>query len=185
MKRRKVDSLPHLLILDEINRVDLSRLFGEVFSAMEDRSKYNTAIGNFELRNFPENLYIIGTMNEIDFSLERIDFALRRRFLWFEYTFKKEVLRDLMIGKNQEKNTRIPEEEMDQFVIAADNLNDEISKSSELGNQFRIGHTFFAEVVDIYSSYRSLNNKHRKMQKNLYRDGGPAVILGYFNQTYD
>ena len=176
-EKAKVDSLPHLLILDEINRVDLSRLFGEVFSAMEDRSKsINTAIGNFELQ-IPENLYIIGTMNEIDFSLERIDFALRRRFLWFEYTFKKEVLRDLIIGKNEEKNTRIPEEEIDQFVIAADNLNDEISKSSELGNQFKIGHTFFAEVVDIYSSYRSLNNKHRKMQKNLYRDGGPAVIL--------
>src|SRR5690606_35151758 len=133
------------------------RLFGEVFSAMENRSNFiYTAIGNFKLQ-IPENLYIIGTMNEIDFSLERIDFALRRRFLWFEYSFKKDVLRELITLKNKEKNTRIAEDEIDKFVDAAENLNNAISTSPELGKQFKIGHTFFAEVVDIYASYRSLN----------------------------
>src|SRR5690606_186347 len=90
---------------------------------------------------------------------------------------KKDVLRELITLKNKEKNTRIAEDEIDKFVDAAENLNNAISTSPELGKQFKIGHTFFAEVVDIYASYRSLNNKHRKMQKNLYRDDGPAFIL--------
>src|SRR5690606_10713005 len=84
----KNKDIPHILILDEINRVDISKLFGEVFSALEQRD-LDISIGVGDLKvNVPRNLYIIGTMNEIDFSLERMDFALRRRFLWFSYKFK-------------------------------------------------------------------------------------------------
>ena len=83
------EKLPHVLILDEINRIDLSRLFGEVFSALENRDEpIEVGVGELKL-TIPSNLYVIGTMNEIDFSLERIDFALRRRFLWFFYVIMK------------------------------------------------------------------------------------------------
>lgn len=80
---------PYVLILDEINRVDLARLFGEAFSCIENRNEsvdLPYKIDGVKLKlTVPDNLYIIGTMNEIDFSLERLDFALRRRFLWFKH----------------------------------------------------------------------------------------------------
>src|SRR5690606_4152243 len=77
--------LPHVLILDEINRTDLSRLLGECFSLLEDRETSIELPGLDEHGQpmrlaLPSNLYVIGTMNLIDQSLEQIDFALRRRF---------------------------------------------------------------------------------------------------------
>lgn len=169
--------LPHVLILDEINRVDLSRVFGEVFSAMESRNTdITTAVGNFKL-NIPSNLYIIGTMNEIDFSLEQIDFALRRRFLWFAYGYKPEILKDILNYKNLEQRAGLDDSDIDRLVSSATALNNAIAISDELGKQFEIGHTFFAEVVDIYSSFKAINNKTNRIQNKLFRADGPATIL--------
>jgi Cdc6-like AAA superfamily ATPase len=90
------EDVPHVLILDEINRIDLSRLFGEVFSAIENREQpISLGVGNYKL-TIPRNLYIIGTMNEIDFSLEQIDFALQRRFLWYFYGFDAAILKSII-----------------------------------------------------------------------------------------
>ena len=76
------------LSLDEINRVDLARLFGEAFSCIENRNEsidLPYKIDGVKLKlTVPDNLYILERLNEIDFSLERLDFALRRRFLWFK-----------------------------------------------------------------------------------------------------
>ncbi len=170
---------PHILILDEINRVDLSKLFGEVFSAMENREKaIELCIGgqvNLEL-TIPDNLYLIGTMNEIDFSLERIDFALRRRFLWFFYGFDSDKLLQIINIKNLELETKIKDEEIEQFIINAESLNKAICKIPELGEQYQIGHTFFAEIVNIYKTYKDIKGKKR-MNKQFYRDNGPAQIL--------
>ncbi len=67
IEKIKADPLPHILILDEINRTDISRLFGELFSALEYRNKkIRLSIGDLEIA-LPANLYFIGTMNEIDF----------------------------------------------------------------------------------------------------------------------
>ncbi len=86
ISNNKEDNLPYVIILDEINRIDLSRLFGELFSAIENRDeavalsaidKDDPEFEKFCQLRVPENLYFIGTMNKIDFSLERIDFALR------------------------------------------------------------------------------------------------------------
>ncbi len=80
----------YVLVIDEINRADLSRVFGELFSVLEDGYRYTREKDSFvtlpdgdELR-VPENLYIVGTMNDIDRSVDSIDFALRRRFAWHE-----------------------------------------------------------------------------------------------------
>lgn len=171
------DTLPHVLILDEINRVDLSRLFGEMFSAIEDRDKaIQLSIGGFELK-IPQNLYIIGTMNEIDFSLERIDFALRRRFLWYFYGFNADVLKDIIWSKNSKYDSRLTEEEIDCFANNAKELNDAITKLPELGEQYQVGHTFFAEVVDIYKSYKELHGYTNSIRNKLFRDGGAVEIL--------
>ena len=172
--------MPHVLILDEINRIDLSRLFGEVFSALENRNEpIEVSIGGLYL-TIPENLYVIGTMNEIDFSLERIDFALRRRFLWFPYGFNKGTLWHIIREKNwqpsKNRNLITKDEEITRFIDNAESLNNEIASIQELGEQYHIGHTFFAEVVDIYKSYKELKGLSSP-RKQLYRDDGGAVKI--------
>ncbi len=175
-EKDKERKMPHVLILDEINRIDLSRLFGEVFSALENRSEaIDVGVGNLKL-TIPENLYVIGTMNEIDFSLERIDFALRRRFLWFFYKFDRNILSEIIWQKDGELNTRLKQEEVEKFINNAQILNDAITQMPELGEQYQIGHTFFGEIVNIFKSYRDLNS-YSRLQKQLYRKDGPAQIL--------
>ena len=175
------DDIPHVLILDEINRVDLSQLFGEVFSALENREEpIEVSVQNedkFEL-TIPRNLYVIGTMNEIDFSLERIDFALRRRFLWFEYPFRTNRLKAIVKDKFDRFNGSLKEDELDRFTRNAKQLNKKLTSFDELGTQYQVGHTFFSEIAEIYESYLKLHDKsylQNKIYKN--RGDGPAKKL--------
>ncbi|MET4083147.1 5-methylcytosine-specific restriction protein B [Pedobacter sp. UYP30] len=169
--------MPHVLILDEINRIDLSRLFGEVFSALENRDQpIQVGIGDLEL-TIPRNLYVIGTMNEIDFSLERIDFALRRRFLWFFYGYDENTLRNIIHHKNRTLGAKLRmDEEVNRFIRNATQLNRKISSIPELGKQYQIGHTFFAEIVEIYKSYKEIGG-YKSLRYQLYRGDGATNIL--------
>lgn len=171
------EDIPHVLILDEINRVDLSRLFGEVFSALENRETViKLGVGGLEL-SIPRNLYVIGTMNEIDFSLEQIDFALQRRFLWFFYGFNEGVLNDIINYKNETLTTRLKlDDDVKKFVDNVVKLNKRISEIPELGKEYQLGHTFFGEIVDIYKSYKEIGG-YKSLQKQLYRTKGPVSIL--------
>ena len=85
--------IPVVLILDEMNRADLSKVLGECFSLLEDRDT-DVQLGGHDEKprkvRLPSNLYVIGTMNLIDQSLEHVDFALRRRFLWFFRGFSRD-----------------------------------------------------------------------------------------------
>lgn len=163
-KMKQAPDLPHVLILDEINRVDLSRLFGECFSALENRGESIELLGsddNNEVSlNIPDNLYIIGTMNLIDHSVEQLDFALRRRFLWVEASYNSEAL--LSICEKKWKNIDWPnakfswervEEDFVRLVSAADNLNKTIRKESELGRDFVLGHVFFLDAVPFLQQF--------------------------------
>ena len=92
-----------LLIIDEINRANLSNVLGPVFYLFEknvgQNRNYKIKIGDLEIDKLPENLYVIGTMNTADKSLAVVDFALRRRFTWItlrpqvidHYDFRKDV----------------------------------------------------------------------------------------------
>ena len=87
----ELQDVPVVLVLDEMNRADLSKVLGECFTLLEDRDGDVTLAGySGESRKvrLPRNLYFIGTMNLIDQSLENVDFALRRRFLWFFKGFR-------------------------------------------------------------------------------------------------
>ena len=171
------DDIPHVLILDEINRIDLSRLFGEVFSAIENREEpISLGIGNYTL-TIPRNLYIIGTMNEIDFSLEQIDFALQRRFLWYFYGFDAAIMKVIIEHKDSEYKTRLKMNgEVETFIRNAVKLNAKISSIPELGKQYQIGHTFFGEIVEIYKSFKEIGG-FKALKKQIYRPNGPAAIL--------
>jgi len=158
IEKVKNDTLPHILILDEINRTDISRLFGELFSALEYRNKkIKLSIGDLEIE-LPPNLYFIGTMNEIDFSLERIDFALRRRFLWQFKGFDRNILWNMLEQKKKELDINISDTDMETFINRCERLNKEVSAMPELGENYQVGHTFFAEVVEIFKSLKGIHS---------------------------
>lgn len=93
--------LKHLLIIDEINRANLSQVFGEVIQCL-DRD-YNTQVivdGELEEITLPKNLYIIGTMNSTDRTLGSVDYALRRRFLNIYCPPNAELLLELCPAHN-------------------------------------------------------------------------------------
>jgi 5-methylcytosine-specific restriction protein B len=168
------DEYPNVLILDEINRVDLSRLFGEFFSAIENRNdEVKTAVGGFTMK-VPDNLLVIGTMNEIDFSLERVDFALRRRFVWFPFGFNSQTLRDIIISKQTNKKNKVNSIDLPRFINNCDSLNNEIENTEELGRQYHIGHTFFAEIVEIFNQFASIQGSEIK---SIFIKNGPVKIL--------
>lgn len=89
----------HVFIIDEINRGELSKIFGELFYAIEPDyrgkagtvlTQYNNLVEDDDVFKsgfyIPENVYIIGTMNDVDRGVEAMDFAIRRRFAWKEVT---------------------------------------------------------------------------------------------------
>lgn len=159
------DKIPHFVILDEINRVDISRVFGELFTAMEssyrekgvelyvnvndipevEKEGLDIKDGKLYLK-VPQNLYFIGTMNMIDFSLEQV-FALRRCFLWRLSTYDADRLDEIISEKIRDNN--ISESIPDNFSETCTDLNNEIEWESSLGKSYLIGHAFFAEIVDI------------------------------------
>ena len=97
-------------------------------------------------------------MNEIDFSLERIDFALRRRFLWQFKGFDRNILAQMLYHKRDNLQMKITDEDIDLFINRCERLNIEVSHMPELGINYQIGHTFFAEIVDIFKSLKGVHS---------------------------
>ena len=97
--KKDISKKPYIFIIDEINRGELSKIFGELFYAIEQdyrgeagtvQTQYNNLVDEDDIFKsgffIPENVYIIGTMNDVDRGVEAMDFAIRRRFLWVEVT---------------------------------------------------------------------------------------------------
>lgn len=163
-KANENPDMPHVVILDEINRTDISRVFGELFSAMEYRNEPITlpykVVENKVPKGYeeffkdgqmylkiPDNLYFIGTMNEIDFSLERVDFALRRRFLWEYAGYNENALQEMLESvmfrcKDESKYIKL-NEDISDYIQSCTKLNEFISDDPNLGKEYEIGHAFF------------------------------------------
>lgn len=114
-----------LLIIDEINRANLSNVLGPVFYLFEYQrgASQTIKIGKEEINQFPKNLYVIATMNTADRSLAVVDFALRRRFSW--YTLYPQPIEDIDKGRFFHK---------DLFNIISD-LFDKYANDDELNLQ--------------------------------------------------
>ena len=180
-KMKLEPDLPHVLILDEINRVDLSRLFGECFSALENRGEAIDLLSAIDEQGLsliiPDNLYIIGTMNLIDHSVEQLDFALRRRFLWVEASYDGSALAAICQenwNSIEWPNTKFTwehvEDDFSKLVSAADNLNRTISKESELGRDFVLGHVFFLDAVPFLQQF--LQSRSSRSANYLFTPNG-------------
>ena len=129
----------YFFIIDEINRGNLSKIFGELLMLIE-KDYRDTEIKlayNGEMFSVPNNLYIIGMMNTADRSLAMIDYALRRRFSFYEMTpgFDTEGFK-----KYQES---IGNDKFDKVVNAIVSLNHDIINDDSLGSGFCIGHSYF------------------------------------------
>lgn len=129
------------LIIDEINRGNLSRIFGELMMLIEKDYRDTELYIAYSDEPFsvPGNLYLIGTMNTADRSLAMIDYALRRRFSFFTMTpaFDSKGFKAHQAKQNDPK--------FDQLITTVKELNRAISEDTSLGEGFCIGHSYFCE----------------------------------------
>lgn len=129
----------YFFLIDEINRGNMSKIFGELLMLIENsyRGKPVTLSSNGESFTVPKNLYVIGMMNTADRSLAMIDYALRRRFSFIELEpgFETEGFKAYQKGLGNEI--------LDKLVAAVERLNEEIKNDSSLGKGFCLGHSYF------------------------------------------
>lgn len=136
----------YFFIIDEINRGNLSKIFGELFTLIEadKRGKRKMELlyssDNFSV---PKNVYIIGMMNTADRSLAMIDYALRRRFAFFEMkpAFESEGFREYQYGLENDK--------FNKLIDCVISLNQRIADDESLGEGFCIGHSYFCDIEEI------------------------------------
>ncbi len=140
----------YVMLIDEINRGNLSRVFGELLMLIEaDKRKPEHAVelqhrNNAERFYVPENVYIIGTMNLADRSLTGMNVAMRRRFgfMNLEPQFGEGTFRDWLA------DTAMPSEMQERIHSRMKELNDTIGDDASLGRNYAVGHSFFCPGGD-------------------------------------
>ncbi len=153
-KAIKKPSRKFVFIIDEINRAEISKVFGELFFALDpgyrgEKGKVKTQYANLHKKDdpfkdgffIPKNVYIIGTMNNIDRSVESFDFAMRRRFVWKEIPAPSKDHKE--IPQMWENCNFTNKTEALNKLIA---LNDEIAETEGLGKDFQIGPSYFLKL---------------------------------------
>lgn len=155
-----------VFIIDEINRGEISKIFGELFFSIDSgyrgidgkvKTQYQNLVeqGDVFYDGFyvPENVYIIGTMNDIDRSVESMDFAFRRRFAFKEIkaTDRVEMLYDTKKGLGS--NAKTAEEKMNA-------LNAEIEKTEGLSSAYHIGPAYFLKLKNYNGDFNQLWENH-------------------------
>jgi len=128
-----------VLIIDEINRGNVERIFGELIYGLEKRNKAIPTIYFEGELTIPDNLYIIGTMNTVDLSIANIDAALRRRFYIIEIEPNKNVLKNWLNYHLKEQY----EEFQKDLIEFMENLNEKIEQNELMGKYRTIGHAIF------------------------------------------
>lgn len=140
-------------IIDEINRANITAVFGEVMNLMENKGKRKTFTAKQRKEfSIPENVVIIGTMNTADKTLAKLDFAFRRRFRFLPVYPSKEILHKMVAanGFNQDIPLSI-----DEYTDCFEILNAKIRKSNQLGKEMTIGHVLWTRKDNSNSQYTS------------------------------
>lgn len=146
----KVERKPFVFIIDEINRGEVSKIFGELFYAIDPgyrgnndvrvKTQYQNLVPDTDVfaEGFyvPENVYILATMNDIDRSVESMDFAMRRRFTWKEVlSTDTDDMLDVLDCADEAKATM-------------NRLNEVISTTDGLGTAYQVGSSYFLKLRD-------------------------------------
>jgi 5-methylcytosine-specific restriction endonuclease McrBC GTP-binding regulatory subunit McrB len=159
-----------VFIIDEINRGEISKIFGELFFSIDPgyrgkKGKVQTQYANMETEPndfddalgeterfghffVPENVYIIGTMNDIDRSVESMDFAFRRRFAF------KEIKADENVGMLENLTQKV------EAINRMKKLNSAIEKVDGLSSAYHIGASYFLKLNDYNGDFNKLWEYH-------------------------
>ena len=175
-----------VFIIDEINRGEISKIFGELFFSVDPgyrgqkgsvSTQYANLHENDEKFYIPENVYIIGTMNDIDRSVDTFDFAMRRRFRFVEVTAESQLgmLDDALGDKAEEAKACLR------------NLNAEIEKVQELNSHYHIGPSYFLKLEEVDFDYELLWSDYLKPLLEDYLRGSyeEVEILETLKKAFD
>ena len=175
-----------VFIIDEINRGEISKIFGELFFSIDpgyrgEKGSVSTQYANLHESDdkfyIPENVYIIGTMNDIDRSVDTFDFAMRRRFRFVEVTAESQLgMLDTALGdKAEEAKKRLR------------SLNVAIENVQELNSHYHIGPSYFLKLKDVDFDYESLWSDYLKPLLEDYVRGSyeEAEILETLKKAFD
>ena len=185
----KEASKPFVFIIDEINRGEISKIFGELFFSIDPgyrgksgrvKTQYQNMITDehdpfYEGFYVPENVYIIGTMNDIDRSVESMDFAMRRRFAWKEIKANENTgmldsfggLKNEIISKMNRLNNAIWNEETNEGIEG-------------LSAAYHIGGAYFKKL-ELYDYENNLPEAYRQLWENHLRGVLFEYLRGSFN----
>ncbi|MEE1276527.1 MAG: AAA family ATPase [Fibrobacteraceae bacterium] len=209
-----------VFIIDEINRGEVAKIFGELFYSVDpgyrvtsddldaikngnktvttiktqyanletkgnefDKALKSTDYGHFFI---PENVYIIGTMNDIDRSVESMDFAFRRRFSWIEVKASDTVdMLDPKYDDNGELIAGLEKDLADEAKRRMENLNAAISKIDDLNDAYHIGASYFLKLKNYGGDFGKLWDYHIKGILQEYLRGNPNGKLDDLKSAYD
>ncbi len=184
---------PYIFIIDEINRGEISKIFGELFfsidpgyrgvngkvrtqysNMMKGKNEFDQVLGvesTFGHFFIPENVYIIGTMNDIDRSVESMDFAMRRRFIFEEVTAEDSAENMNLSSEAKERMKRI---------------NDVIANTEGLNDAYKIGGAYFLNVDDFEKLWKiKLSSLIKEYLRGIDDDGSKYQKIedAYFNRN--
>jgi len=175
-----------VFIIDEINRGEISKIFGELFFSIDpgyrgEKGSVSTQYANLHETDdkfyIPENVYIIGTMNDIDRSVDTFDFAMRRRFRFVEVTAESQVA---MLDKELDIHA-------EEAKLRLRNLNAAIENVQELNSHYHIGPSYFLKLKDVDFDYELLWSDYLKPLLEDYLRGSyeEAETLDILKRAFD
>lgn len=174
----------YIFIIDEINRGEISKIFGELFFALDPGYRgpagaVSTQYANLHTdpsRKFyiPENVYIIGTMNDIDKSVDSFDFAMRRRFRFIEIKAEERLEMLASLGDELEN----------EAIRRMTALNQEIVKTEELNENYQIGGSYFLKLKDLTFDQLWTDYLSPLLQEYIRGMYDEATIMNRFAQAY-
>ncbi|WP_455532108.1 McrB family protein [Segatella salivae] len=175
----RIQERDYVFIIDEINRGEASKIFGELFYAIDPgyrddkdnpvQTQYQNLIPTSDVfaKGFyvPRNVYILATMNDIDRSVESMDFAMRRRFTWKE--IKPEYTEDMLDNLGQSL--------ADSAKETMHRLNNEIVATDGLGAAYSVGPAYFMKIKDLKGDFSALWNMNIEPLLREYLRGFRAI----------
>lgn len=134
----------HLFFIDEMNRADITSVFGETMYLIENKGQRVLQLPNYsEPFSIPPNILIIGTMNSADKSLGKLDFALRRRFKYLPVFPDKNILKVMLLNLGTNFEEIFIDFTLEDYLEAFEKLNYKIRRHPLLGKELTLGHVLW------------------------------------------